>query len=405
MGWASWQYLVVRIVIRIDPAPQLHDVRRVPAEAERIGYPGWTANATGWDSRAWNATPRVNVDQTPIVGSIAQWNSGVGHVAYVEAVTASFIEITSDNWGGGTNRLRIDRTSPTWPDNFIHFADLGSRPVEPSATSLGRNADGRLELWGVNTNIPDTQGNIFHRWQLSPGGGWSNWEVVPGYLTSVAVATNADGRLEVWGVNTHIPDGNNNVFEKHQLWPGGSWSAWQGMSGYLTTLGLARNRDGRLELFGANSHIPDSSSNVFQRWQLAPNSGWSGWNAVAGYLTGVAVATNQDGRLELFGVNTHIPDGNNNVFQKWQLSPGGGWSGWLSVGGYLTALAAGTNKDGRLELFGVNSHIPQTQAGRDGTRCPDTSPLAVSTNRDGRLEIFGANTHIPTTVNNVFQRW
>jgi surface antigen len=63
------------------------------------------------------------------VGSVAQWNSG--HVAYVEAVTPQYIEITSDNYqpydvdmlpGGFTDSFDISRNSPAMPDNFVHFA-------------------------------------------------------------------------------------------------------------------------------------------------------------------------------------------------------------------------------------------------------------------------------------------
>ena len=87
-------------------------------------YPGWTNNANGWDTSAWNANPRVNVDQTPAVGAIAQWNGGkAGHVAYVELVTSSYIETTSDSYQGGTDHQRIALNSAYRPDNFIHFKD------------------------------------------------------------------------------------------------------------------------------------------------------------------------------------------------------------------------------------------------------------------------------------------
>jgi CHAP domain len=57
------------------------------------------ANANGWDTGAWNAAPRVFVDQTPVVGAIAQWNAGsAGHIAYVEAVTSSYIETSTDSY-------------------------------------------------------------------------------------------------------------------------------------------------------------------------------------------------------------------------------------------------------------------------------------------------------------------
>ena len=61
------------------------------------------------------------MDQNPIVGSIAQWNNG--HVAYVEAVSGTYIVTTSDSYGGGTDRLKIMWASKYMPDNFIHFKD------------------------------------------------------------------------------------------------------------------------------------------------------------------------------------------------------------------------------------------------------------------------------------------
>lgn len=93
-------------------------------------YPGWTDNATNWDTQASNHG--VIVDQTPAVGAIAQWNAGTGHVAYVESVTDTYIETTSDSYGGGTDHLRIQRSSGYMPDNFIHFRDGGGSIADGS---------------------------------------------------------------------------------------------------------------------------------------------------------------------------------------------------------------------------------------------------------------------------------
>ncbi len=86
----------------------------------------WSANAYDWASAA--AANGELVNQTPSVGSVAQWNNG--HVAYVDAVTAHYVVITSDNYqpygvstmpGGFTDSFDISRNSPAMPDNFIHF--------------------------------------------------------------------------------------------------------------------------------------------------------------------------------------------------------------------------------------------------------------------------------------------
>jgi len=87
----------------------------------------WSANATDWAVEAVSNGAVVN--PTPAVGSVAQWNSG--HVAFVDAVTAHYISITSDNFqpydvetmpGGFSDSFNIARNSPAMPDNFIHFA-------------------------------------------------------------------------------------------------------------------------------------------------------------------------------------------------------------------------------------------------------------------------------------------
>jgi surface antigen len=87
----------------------------------------WSANASYWAVDA--ARNGAVVNQTPTAGSVAQWNSG--HIAFVDAVTANYIVITSDNFqpydvgtmpGGFTDSFDIARDSPAMPDNFIHFA-------------------------------------------------------------------------------------------------------------------------------------------------------------------------------------------------------------------------------------------------------------------------------------------
>ena len=98
---------------------------------------GNLGNASNWAS----AAPAGDVNQTPSVGAIAQWNgygtggAQFGHVAYVENVTSSYITISEDNYvpsnaqyfpGGYTAAYRINYGSPDWPDNFIHFAVSGS---------------------------------------------------------------------------------------------------------------------------------------------------------------------------------------------------------------------------------------------------------------------------------------
>jgi surface antigen len=101
--------------------------------------PGWNLNADEWAVQA--ALAGTPVDQTPTVGSVAQWNGGPnGHVAYVEVVTASYIEVTDDVYQENqTDRYRIRTRSAAWPDNFIHFGGSPAAGQQPADANNGQN--------------------------------------------------------------------------------------------------------------------------------------------------------------------------------------------------------------------------------------------------------------------------
>ena len=105
-------------------------------------WPDRIGNGIEWDDKARAAG--VPVDKNPTVGSIAQWdNYGAGHVGYVEQVTASFIDVSEDNFassGSGTSTVRrIDRGSQMFADaDFIHVRDVPGNRV--AAGQIGDGA-------------------------------------------------------------------------------------------------------------------------------------------------------------------------------------------------------------------------------------------------------------------------
>lgn len=77
-------------------------------------------NANHWDDAA--RAVGIRVDDTPTVGSIAQWNSGrFGHVAYVAEVANGQVLLEEYNYRGsheyGTRRL-----SASSVENYLHIA-------------------------------------------------------------------------------------------------------------------------------------------------------------------------------------------------------------------------------------------------------------------------------------------
>jgi hypothetical protein len=244
---------------------------------------------------------------------------------------------------------------------------------------VATNQNGRLEVFARGAE--DLA--LWHMWEISPGGAWSPWSPLGGQIDLLEVQANLDGRLEVFGRG--IAD--------HALWhiwqvvPNGSWSGWASLGGQIDLLSVAANQDGRIEVFARGTDLA-----LWHIWQTAPNNGWSGWNPLGGQIDLLAVQPNQDGRLEVFtrGMDKAL-------WHIWQLSPGGAWSGWWSFGGQINLLSVAANQDGRIEVFARGTdlalwHIWQT-APNNGWSGWDTlggqiDLLSLAANQDGRIEVF-----------------
>jgi hypothetical protein len=90
--------------------------------------------------------------------------------------------------------------------------------------TVGRNADGRLELIAV-----DLGSSLGHLWQTAPNGGWSGWASYGGTTSSRMpdVTVHRDGRMEVFtaGVNDRV------LYHAAQVAPSTGWTGWFAFSG------------------------------------------------------------------------------------------------------------------------------------------------------------------------------
>ena len=216
-------------------------------------------------------------------------------------------------------------------------ASAAGRPV------LGKNADGYLEVFKV-----ETDGELFHRWQKRASGDWSSWASLGGaVLPGIAVVTNADGRMEVFGVDRasqtlgHIRQAAPNSAE---------WSGWKNLGGAIRPpIAVGQNADGRLEVFALEA----GGNTVKHLRQTNALAGWSEWEDLGGDLESqLVVAGNRDGRLELFG----LQPGSHQLVHRWQRHPGvdADWSEWAGLGGAIEpGFAVGQNILGVLEVFAV----------------------------------------------------
>jgi hypothetical protein len=252
------------------------------------------------------------------------------------------------------------QTAPNndWSPQWESFGELDEQRAMAWLV-LTRNADGRLEVFVPANNDVGDERAVWHRWQTTPNGRWSTWDSLGAppddFSGPLAVGANADGRLELFAPAA-FSGGNQEIWQRWQRTPGDDdWWKWfspdtAGSGELLTSVPVvARNADGRLELF-----VVRADGAVWQRWQTAPNGNWSSWKSMgsrAGGFADLGVGRNADGRLELFATLQNGTD----LWHIWQTAPNGNWSPWTSMGSVATGTIAGptlaSDADGRLEVF------------------------------------------------------
>jgi hypothetical protein len=236
------------------------------------------------------------------------------------AITFALILIGSLNLPGAGRRAKASASAAHGAPSTSSVAAQG--PNISSSLRVGQNADGRLELFEEGTD-----GAIWHNWQVEPSGSvWSGWNTLgqpsKGHVIAPIMGRNADGRLEVFALG---PDCE--LWHIWQVTPGGSWSGWASLGGNVCFVGfpgsVEMNADGRLEVFSGTS----SGMGINHKWQVTRGGSWSGWALLPGEdLSDPTAARNADGRLEVFAEGPG--DG---VSHNWQVKPGGSWSGWYTL--------------------------------------------------------------------------
>ena len=324
----------------------IHDWQ-IPAtvpQSDLSGWNGWTSNLSGV---AVSGSPAVvrNLDNT----------------LQIFVPTASGDVFTNY------------QTAPGGPWNG--WTDMGSTSRGVTHLVAANNADDSLTVCGTGT-----YGDLWCASENAPGVGWSAFydltgaKIQPGF----AIGENLNGRLEIFGV-----DRNTEVMANLQT-GSGAWAGWTLLSNNAAarstgaasssgtasaehlapSLAVARNLDGRLEVFGVGI-----GGLVWHIAQQSPDGAWGAWTSIDAQLQpGFVVGQNNDGRLEIFGFpvtvsplssiqsGTTPPIGQ--VTTVSQVSPGGAWGSSTDLGGSLQAskLVAGNTADGRIQLFGIGTN-------------------------------------------------
>jgi hypothetical protein len=213
------------------------------------GWSGWQALTP-----AYPTTDRDSTYSTLTVGTTAN------------NLPSLFVGSSTD----GTDALihYLDGNSQSWLA-FESPAGVKSPPFAPSTAS---GADGHQEFFTV------IDGAVYHKWQFSPNGAWSNWY-------------------------------------SHGMAPSGR--------AFSETV-VAASADGHLELFASDG------STLYHKWQVAPNAGFNNWTSVDASVRPyghMAMHAHADGRLALF-----VTTNGGTVYHMEQTSPNGAWGRWISHG-------------------------------------------------------------------------
>jgi hypothetical protein len=248
--------------------------------------------------------------------------------------------------------------------------------AEVTGFALAANQDGRLELAATTDPAEGAPyGRVWYARQTAPNGDWTGWQPLdapPVHLAITAPAAAHDGRRRL---DVVVASKDGTVWLRGQTDPDGrQWSDWQplgrpgGEPPPLEGLGppvLATNQDGRLEIFVVRLDRPDvptphGPESIWHAWQ-EPDGDWSGWHPLgrpgSGLKEVIAVAPNFARRLELFAT-----EGNGRaIWHRWQ-QPGtpDGWAPWASLGAppgdtQPTTPVLGRSSDRHVLLFTVTT--------------------------------------------------
>jgi hypothetical protein len=296
----------------------------------------------------------------------------------------------------GDNLWHIWQTTPN-ANWHTEWSSLGG--VLADRPFVMRTPAGILEVAAVGID-----GVIHHVSQSVPNGGWTDWSPLGlqgGRL--VGLSSGSTGDFHVIALN-----GIGSVVEK--TFSGGSWSNWLQFSGtkravdgvcLADSIGLVRTF-----AIGLSNEVYDLT-----QWFVNGTPSWVPAVTVGdgfAWADGIAAGVNRDGRVEVF-----VRGNDGMLWHTGELAFRGAWSNWTLFGGPLETprIVVARNGDDRLEVFFLGEKkvlMHAWQLAPDGvtgwseltSREFTVEDFDVGTNLDGRLELFAT-----TSDGEVFHTW
>ena len=85
--------------------------------------------------------------------------------------------------------------------------------------------------------------------------------------------------------------------------------------------------------------------------QSSPEGAFGGWSSLGGYVTQITVGTDRNGDLTVFGIGSDHAA----WYRKQHSATNLSFDRWNSLGGYVNQLAQANQGNGDLDLFAIGS--------------------------------------------------
>jgi hypothetical protein len=169
----------------------------------------------------------------------------------------------------------------------------------------------------IGVFVTGTSHALYHLWANSTG--VYGWENLGGYLTSSPAATSpTPGWIDVFG------RGGNGALWGMPNGGGASWGAWENLGGQIApgTGPAASSWSSRADIFAEGT-----SGALYHLW--VDSNGWSGWQSLGGYLTSSPAAS----VLGTVVIDVMVRGGDGNLWVIYTGDGGASWANWLEFGG------------------------------------------------------------------------
>jgi virginiamycin B lyase len=266
--------------------------------------------------------------------------------------------------------------------NTIPASGGGAYGAEPAC--MGQNRDGTLMVFAYG-NGPDGgsgceegAGQMYFatQTQTTPGGTWSDWSTIPGCFLSSAIgqcsaAQNEDGRVELF-----VPDQHGHIYHAWQTSPGGWWTDFTELptlsGGNQLFLPYAWPRTwGILDVYSEVQQPASTTNYVYRSWQETPGGTYSSWTQLSEIDFDLGMIGSPDGQGRMFLFSSVWGPGQPGFFVNHETYPNGPWTGFQQL-----YWRDGTGLNGR--VYGVaqrmdNGHVVIIASG-------NASPLTLASN-------------------------